>query len=332
MTARKVRKDSTAAAPVQAPTPPSAAAAPAGRGPDDRVGDVCSAILQGLVTRLEGRAREARAGSRDPKAVHQLRTSSRRLESVMMLFDEILDSRRGAARLRWLGTIVEATGTLRDLDVLAADLRACNAELSRPGGLNGILRLLADRRREDRAALAAFLASDDFRDGLKRMRADARAGSDLFRGRRSLRRVRYAIPARLYSLLAAARETAPEPAEADAAKLHELRLAAKLLRYGLECFQGVLGPEGEGLVGDVRAVQDHLGQIEDAEHAIAIMAGILESRDPRRTRRDEPAACQAWLKALVRRRDEGMNTWTTAWARVEGAEFRGRFGAALAHL
>ena len=54
---------------------------------------------------------------------------------------------------------------------------------------------------------------------------------------------------------------------ADVATLHQLRIAAKRLRYTLEFVREALGPEAPALIDRVVALQDHLGLMNDAEVA-----------------------------------------------------------------
>ncbi len=52
-------------------------------------------------------------------------------------------------------------------------------------------------------------------------------------------------------------------AEDEVEALHNLRIAAKRLRYTLELFRVVFGPEGERQIERVKAIQEELGQVHD---------------------------------------------------------------------
>lgn len=65
----------------------------------------------------------------EPDAVHQMRVATRRLRSTLRTFERIVCSdgtRRLAAELKWLGTVL---GAARDCEVLAGHLRAALAEI-----------------------------------------------------------------------------------------------------------------------------------------------------------------------------------------------------------
>lgn len=58
-------------------------------------------------------------------------------------------------------------------------------------------------------------------------------------------------------------------------ELHNLRIAAKRLRYTLELFRAVFGDAGEGLTERVKAVQELLGQLHDHDVRIALIEDEL---------------------------------------------------------
>jgi CHAD domain-containing protein len=58
-------------------------------------------------------------------------------------------------------------------------------------------------------------------------------------------------------------------------RYHQLRIASKGLRYALEFFQEVLGPEAGTMIGEVKALQDHLGDLQDAVVASNLLRDFL---------------------------------------------------------
>jgi hypothetical protein len=59
--------------------------------------------------------------------------------------------------------------------------------------------------------------------------------------------------------------------ESAVEELHNLRIAAKRLRYSLELFRGVFGARGEKLIEQVKTLQEHLGQLHDYDVRIALI-------------------------------------------------------------
>lgn len=58
-------------------------------------------------------------------------------------------------------------------------------------------------------------------------------------------------------------------------ELHDLRIAAKRLRYSLELFRAVFGEEGERQIARVKALQEELGLIHDHDVRIALVEDEL---------------------------------------------------------
>ena len=61
------------------------------------------------------------------------------------------------------------------------------------------------------------------------------------------------------------------PIETAVEELHDLRIAAKRLRYTLELFRVVFGGRGEAQIERVKAIQEELGAIHDHDVRIALI-------------------------------------------------------------
>src|SRR6266516_5781421 len=61
--------------------------------------------------------------------------------------------------------------------------------------------------------------------------------------------------------------------------LHNLRIAAKRLRYTLELFEDVLPQESKAIVEELTKVQDELGTLHDNDVMIALLRLCLGSQD-----------------------------------------------------
>jgi hypothetical protein len=62
-------------------------------------------------------------------------------------------------------------------------------------------------------------------------------------------------------------------------ELHNLRIAAKRLRYTLEVFEEVLPAACHAIVKEVTSVQDELGELHDSDVMIALLRLCLGSQD-----------------------------------------------------
>lgn len=69
-----------------------------------------------------------------------------------------------------------------------------------------------------------------------------------------------------------------EPIVADplaSSELHDLRIAAKRLRYTLEVFDDVLGPDTARQIERIKAIQEALGHLHDIDVRIALIGDEL---------------------------------------------------------
>ncbi|MFF2079973.1 CHAD domain-containing protein [Kitasatospora sp. NPDC058162] len=214
----------------------------------------------------------------EPDAVHRMRVACRRLRSALRTFRRLLDP--GAtdtlvADLRWLGA---ALGRARDGEVLAERLAARARELPAACGPERVAVALrhwgeaeyrrarpevvaaldSPRRRALGEALTTLLADPPLRP-----RAARAAVPELSRiAAREQRRT----AARVHTALAAG------PAERDGA-LHEARKAAKRARYAGEAAVPAVGAAAERYAERMKAVQEVLGEHQDAVVAAAALAG-----------------------------------------------------------
>jgi len=131
--------------------------------------------------------------------------------------------------------------------------------------------------------------------------------------------------------------TVPDP---PLARLHALRIACKRLRYTLEFFAEVLGPEAKPVIKSVVTLQDHLGALQDAVVARGILRDFLtwgtwghEASDtsPPIARGDAPGV-EAYLAAQEAELKHLLETFPLAWQQLEGPEFRHMVARTVADL
>jgi len=118
---------------------------------------------------------------------------------------------------------------------------------------------------------------------------------------------------------------------ADIETVHQLRIAAKWLRYTLEFFREALGPEADLLIPRVVALQDHLGLLHDADVAIALTRQFLVSNAGTLSRGGTQAIA-AYLALQERELARLRRTMGVPWRGVSGPTFRRLLGRAVAAL
>jgi CHAD domain-containing protein len=118
---------------------------------------------------------------------------------------------------------------------------------------------------------------------------------------------------------------------ADVPALHALRIDGKRLRYTLESFREVLDePVGE-LIEAVTAMQDQLGELNDAQVAADLVRGWLL-----RSAADLPGPVQraagGYLLARERAVPRLRRSFPPVWRRVAGPPFRRRLALVVSRL
>ncbi|MFF3598464.1 CHAD domain-containing protein [Kitasatospora indigofera] len=221
----------------------------------------------------------------EPDAVHRMRVACRRLRSALQTHRRLFaegPARELATELKWFGAVL---GQARDREVLAERLlaearalpSACRPEHT-AGRLAAWSRREAERVRPEvvaaldsprRQALAAGLAGL-LADPPLRGRAGRAAGPEFSRiaareQRRTADRVRTALAA------------GPGPGGDTA--LHEARKAAKRARYAAETAEPVAGRAARRYAARMKAVQELLGEHQDAVVAAAALRELAAGTD-----------------------------------------------------
>jgi CHAD domain-containing protein len=275
----------------------------------------------------------------DTEFLHDLRVSVRRTRSALKLFGDALTAARGltadelaffAAEFKWVGDLTTPT---RDLDVHLLDFEQTAAGLAaaKPDDLEPFRAFLGQRRRKEFRVLTRGLRSPRFTDLMLRWRerltpiyhgqVNRKAGSAVRSGSfgkaaggtagflaAERTRVAFAKVAKRGAAI-----TPDSPAES----LHDLRKRCKELRYALEFFAPLRDPAASSkVVGDLKRLQDCLGEFQDTEVQIAEIRALASAM---LTAGEAPAVT---LLAMGE-----VTAGLAARQRAARADFERRFGA-----
>jgi len=187
------------------------------------------------------------SSEKHPKAVHNFRTSSRRLE---ILLEEIATrrDRHGKRLLKVLSAIRRRAGKVRDLDVQLEALRSLRVP-QEPRRKTRLMQNLLELRLKREAKLRKLLRKEDIRDIRRRLKL-ARKGFESDGARDPLAAARQILASAIGG-----------SSPIDAAKLHRCRIAVKRARYAAEL--AGKSPAATEFVGEVRRMQDALGNWHD---------------------------------------------------------------------
>jgi len=255
-------------------------------------------------------------------AVHQMRVGVRRLRTDLRTFRPVLDPVWANGLRGELSWIAAKLGAARDAEVLRERLRRTAAAdpLARLDDA-AVARMDADlaaRHEEALTVLDKALRGDRYRELLDHLVAAA-AAPRLLPSRATLpaRELLPRLVAKPWRELAFGSDGVSgagqlDPSAADE-EWHEVRIRAKRARYATEAVAAVLGGAAAGLAKAIAAVQELLGEHQDAavaaqtwlaiahadpdDHALAITAGRLFERERAAVHRVRAEFPTVWARA-----------------------------------
>lgn len=230
---------------------------------------------------LESEITGVRDGVQDIDPVHDARVASRRLRAAIPLFEECLPPKKSK---KWLGSIRKVTGALgdaRDTDVQIEWLGKFQKNLpeqSLQPGINRLMLRLRQKREKLQAPLTAAMNQLTASSLLAVMAAELRPLADraeeIYIYTPALYQHSFqTISARLETLLSYdAIVNQPD----KVTELHQMRIAAKWLRYTVETFAPLYADQLKSYLQVVRTIQDLLGEIHDCDVWQLFLPAFLE--------------------------------------------------------
>ena len=319
------------------PSPPKSRL-PTSRTPgvtaDDHVAEAGRKVLRFHLTRMIDREPGTRAGT-DPEDLHAMRVATRRMRAAWRVFGDGFRPERTRRYRNRLREVAARLGAVRDLDVLleAADAYRADLPVTEQRALEPLFAAWRRYREDARVLLMHELDSagyarfvEDFRVFVQ---TDGAAVLPVVPTQPH--RIRDTAPSRIWAAYQQVRAYEPVLRWADVETLHDLRIAAKWLRYTLEFVREALGPEVAPLVARVTAMQDHLGYLHDADVSAAMARTFLVEHAGGLSAA-ESAAIGRYLVSREREVARLRRTVGGPWRGVAGIGFRRTLGRTVAGL
>ena len=139
--------------------------------------------------------------------------------------------------------------------------------------------------------------------------------------------LRYALPLLLQQHLTRVLVYEQDLAHADAATLHDLRIACKRLRYAISTFSDVLGPETAEYVAALKQMQDLLGRLNDIAVAGTLLPRLMPGLDV--------AACEflgEYRQSLEAERAQLLGSLASEWEHLVSRDVRRQLALAMLAL
>ena len=120
-------------------------------------------------------------------------------------------------------------------------------------------------------------------------------------------------PVLVYQRLAATRAYAPIIGTAPVETLHMLRIEFKKLRYTVEYFDEILGKRAKSVIAELKLMQDHLGDLQDAEVAAWLLRDLSDKMRAAETAAETLTELEGYLAFRQDERERLIATFPAAW-------------------
>ncbi|MDG6225352.1 MAG: CHAD domain-containing protein [Candidatus Thermoplasmatota archaeon] len=205
----------------------------------------------------------------DPEDVHQLRVTSRRLRAALPVFKSCFQKRRFEGYIKGMKKVTRSLGMARDLDVQIIYLNSLLKEHRRKP-MGPALRYLIDHRKNERTALQGEvikalndLSSSGLLDSIMK---DCRGADDLNGDEPWPDSLFMLFRDNLTGPLDQLHQLSSSLQDEDKKEEHhEMRIAAKRLRYTLELFSRIFEDGLANEISYLKKLQDVLGEIHDCD-------------------------------------------------------------------
>lgn len=268
----------------------------------------------------------------DPEGVHSMRVASRRLRSALRDFMPYVRKRPLASVLKELRHIADALGGVRDQDVAIKALEEMVKHA--PSEFSAVLQQFFDTRKQLRDQAREKLKAILERSELKELETDfiwAVDEATAMNPTHSPQEITYlkmsqAIIRERLKELEGLSNGLFQPFEIET--LHDMRIAAKRLRYAVELFQQCWGRSIGSYAKRIARIQTALGEVHDCDVWIeSVGKTIVRARKHKQN--DQVAALMWLLSHLIKLRTKYLRQAFARWREWETHETSEKLSALL---
>jgi CHAD domain-containing protein len=276
----------------------------------------------------------------DIEFLHDMRVATRRMRAAFEIFAFAYRPAVVKQHLRGLRATGRALGAVRDWDVFLQKSGKYRKSLTEneQTELVPLFAYWEQARQTARASMLAYLSSpkysqfkENFGDFVKTPALGIAAINPADPQPTALR---LAAPMLVYDRLARVLAYDALVESATIEQLHALRVTFKKLRYALEFLRPLMDESAKGLIGDLKKMQDHLGDLNDADVACNLLDAFLHEAQARQ--HNIPAAEHENLAPVFQfrahRQDERhtlVQTFPARWQAFRDGDFRPRLAAVM---
>ena len=240
---------------------------------DDTYAEAAAKVVSVRATELTEHAQGV-LDTGDIEPVHDMRVTTRRLRAAMEIFEPCFPQKQFQQALADVKGLADALGERRDRDVAIAALHVFNDQMPAPDrkGVTSLIDTYRSEQAEANEGLAPMVDEQrlaTLQQSLEELVTEARAG-----GRMKARPVKKLDPSRSLGENAARivqvrldemLDLSPRALDGKVKAQHDMRIAAKRLRYVLEVTGFCFGRPADTARRRARDLQDILGEIHDCD-------------------------------------------------------------------
>ena len=308
--------------------------------PDDQMSEAGRKILGFHFERMTSHEAGARSGE-DIEAVHDMRVAARRMRVALELFKPFFKRKVIKPYARGLRSTTRALGGVRDLDVFAGKLNEHLESFpdNERSGFDVFLSDYEEKYREAHSKLIQFLNSDQYQSFKEQFGQFLNTPGLGVKRSKTVQpnQVRDLAPIMIYERLAAVRVYDQVLGSATIKELHTLRMEIKKLRYTAEFFRDVLRPKSKEVIRDIKTLQDHLGNLNDADVACRIVNDFITKLEEKQAalplhERLNTEPIFTYLTAKSDERNRLIASFPEAWRAIMGRALSEKIAKAISTL
>lgn len=261
----------------------------------------------------------------DIEGVHSMRVATRRLRSALRDFMPLMDKRPSKRVRKELKKLADALGAVRDRDVAILALEKLQTEAETALIKEGIGKLLKERndlRETARLNLTETLADRRLDDLQKRFTTTLDKAARQKNRKRTVsfnEAGREVVAAGLQDLLDLG-ASLYEPFKTE--ELHEMRIAAKRLRYAVELFVSCWGKRIAPFADEIADMQSFLGEAHDCDIWIESLGARLHHGQDDAAINGSDYQTAVWLLSeFVRKRTKEYRSALKLWSEWKANDF-----------
>jgi CHAD domain-containing protein len=225
----------------------------------------------------------------DIEALHDMRVATRRLRAAFEVFGKAFEPGVLKPYLTGLRATGRTLGNVRDLDVFMEKAQHYLETLPEEerNSLDPLLSTWQENHESARLQMLAHLDSKEYTVFKRKynifLNTPGAGARKVSVDHPSPHLVSELVPLLIYTRLATVRAFEPFLQDASVELLHALRIEFKKLRYTVEYFKEVLGKKAELVINDLKMVQDHLGDLNDAQVATQLLREFIDTWESRQS-------------------------------------------------